>query len=370
MCAPLPDIYYFVCPTISLMKHMKKKDFRMSVSKDIFGQWQYNQSVLFILLCLSLLSCGQEETPDNRQWYKGNLHTHSWWSDGNEYPEVIMDWYKSRGYDFVALTDHNTLAEGEKWKKIPSDSIFQEAFQRYLTAYGEEWVEYRKDSLGALEVKLKTLAEYRSLFESKEEFLILQAEEITDHFGNKPLHMNATNIAEKINPAGGNSVAEILQNNIDAVIRQRDETGRPMIPHINHPNFGFAISLEDMVALENERFFEVYNGHPLVHNTGDSAHISTEEMWDRINMAYLREGKPLMYGLATDDTHNYHRQGRQWKKEWNIRSFLPGQGRIPISQRSYYGLKVPWAVSISRRISCLFAVKSGLLSLIPIQSRI
>jgi hypothetical protein len=107
-------------------------------------------------------------------------------------------------------------------------------------------------------------------------------------------------------------VVEVLQNNIDAVIAQRDELEQPMIAHINHPNFGYAIGLEDMIALENEKYFEVYNGHHLVNNSGDSLHISTELMWDLINIAYVSSGKPLMYGLATDDSHNYHVKGNSW----------------------------------------------------------
>ncbi len=54
------------------------------------------------------------ETPLAR-WWKGNLHTHSFWSDGDDYPEMIIDWYKTAGYDFVALSEHNTLAEGERF---------------------------------------------------------------------------------------------------------------------------------------------------------------------------------------------------------------------------------------------------------------
>ena len=32
------------------------------------------------------------------RWVKGNLHTHSLWSDGNDYPEMIVDWYARNGY--------------------------------------------------------------------------------------------------------------------------------------------------------------------------------------------------------------------------------------------------------------------------------
>jgi len=61
-----------------------------------------------------------------------------------------------------------------------------------------------------------------------------------------------------------------------------------------------------MIALQGEQFFEVFNGHPQVFNLGDSLHIDTETMWDQINIAYLNSGKPPLYGLATDDSHNYH----------------------------------------------------------------
>jgi len=40
------------------------------------------------------------------RFYKGNLHTHSTRSDGKLPPEEVAAAYRSRGYDFLALTDH------------------------------------------------------------------------------------------------------------------------------------------------------------------------------------------------------------------------------------------------------------------------
>lgn len=275
----------------------------------------YLKTTLILLSITVNISCTQQEPVSEqksvKQWFKGNLHTHSYWSDGDEFPEVIMDWYKSNNYQFVALSDHNILAEGDKWVVISEDSIYQNAFRNYLDSYDPDWVNHRMDS-GRIHVKLKTHEEYRGRFEEDGKFLIIQSEEITDNFENKPLHMNATNIQVKIDPQGGNSVSEVLQNNIDEVIKQREETGTPMIPHINHPNFGYGISLDDMIALRGERFFEVYNGHPAVRNLGDSVHISTEQMWDLINISYLNGNQPVMYGLATDDSHHYHVKGSKW----------------------------------------------------------
>jgi hypothetical protein len=40
------------------------------------------------------------------QFYRGNLHTHSTLSDGARTPAEVVGDYRSRGYDFISLTDH------------------------------------------------------------------------------------------------------------------------------------------------------------------------------------------------------------------------------------------------------------------------
>ena len=254
----------------------------------------------FLLL---LLGCNRQV---QSTWQRGNLHTHSYWSDGDDYPEMIMDWYKTHDYQFAVLSDHNVLADTIRWKKIPNAVSHQETFRTYLKQYGEDWVEYEHDSENNLHVRLKQLEEYRPLFEEDGEFLIIQSEEISDSFNKKPLHMNATNIQEFIEPQGGNSVTEVIQNNLDAVKEQRERLKIPMFMHLNHPNFGWAVSVNDFMAVKGERFFEVYNGHPLVNNDGDENHPSTEEIWDILLTDRAVNKKPLLYGLAVDDAHNYH----------------------------------------------------------------
>jgi hypothetical protein len=278
--------------------------------------------IICLFLIISTLSCEQEE---DIPWQKGNLHTHTYWSDGDGFPEMVLDWYKSHDYQFIALSEHNIIANTEKWKKIPKSMIYEQAFEDYLKKYGEDWVEYKNDSTG-VSVKLKTESEYKPLFEEDGKFAIITAQEITDGYGGKPLHMNATNVQKLIEPRHGNSVAETMQNNINAVLEQRASTGAPIMPHINHPNFGWAVTVEDMKSLRGERFFEVFNGHPQVHNYGDSARMGTEEMWDQINIAYLNRNQPLMYGIATDDSHNYHLFGGQYSNS--------GRGWVMVQSKS------------------------------------
>ena len=43
------------------------------------------------------------------QWYKGNIHTHTTESDGDEDPHKVASWYRRHGYDFLVLSDHNHL---------------------------------------------------------------------------------------------------------------------------------------------------------------------------------------------------------------------------------------------------------------------
>lgn len=279
---------------------------------------------LILIIALGMDACSPKNPTPGRKWYRGNLHTHSFWSDGNDYPEVITAWYKQHGYNFLAISDHNVLQEGPKWVTV--DSSDYDHYMRYVRLFGDRWVEVEPlaDSLsdGDAElwrVRLKTMTEYRSLFEEPGKFLLIKSEEISDRFENKPIHVNATNVQKLISPQRGTSVVEVLQHNVDAILDQAAATNKPILPHINHPNFGFAIMAEELAEVHGDNFFEVYNGHPLVHNSGDSAHLSTDAMWDYLLTQRLVENGALFYGLAVDDAHHYSKfdvvranPGRGW----------------------------------------------------------
>jgi hypothetical protein len=47
-----------------------------------------------------------------------------------------------------------------------------------------------------------------------------------------------------------------------------------------------------------------------------------EELWDRLLIHYLKEGRELLYGLATDDAHNYLEYGKSFSN--------PGRGWIMV----------------------------------------
>src|SRR5678815_2248437 len=181
--------------------------------------------ISYLLALLLILPSCTNNNSDGTRWYKGNLHTHSLWSDGNDFPELICDWYRDHDYDFLAISDHNILAEGEKWMKIA------ELRKRgSITALNQYLDEYRKTAQtrgnrddSTFEVRLTNFKDYKAMGERPGKFLIIQSEEISDQFKvpapatrpgatrpttraatTLPIHMIATNVQQVIKPQGGN----------------------------------------------------------------------------------------------------------------------------------------------------------------------
>lgn len=246
------------------------------------------------------------------QWYKGNLHTHTLWSDGNDFPEMVAEWYRTQGYHFLALSDHNVLSESIRW--IPASKVTRsKALEKYQARFGPNWVETRGEP-GAKDhqVRLKPLNEFRALVEERGKFLMIAGEEITGR-----VHMNATNLKTLLKPLRGRSVVEEINANLRAVEEQAKKTGREIMVHLNHPNFRYTVTAEDLAEVVSEQFFEVYNGHPGVGHLGDKHHPPVEHLWDIANTIRIAQLKaPPLLGLATDDSHQYHggnvSPGRGW----------------------------------------------------------
>jgi hypothetical protein len=235
--------------------------------------------ITFLLAGLLLTASFQGFSKKPVTYYKGNMHTHSWWSDGNALPQDVAKWYKDHGYNFLAVTDHNLLQEGKKTRVISKDTV-----------------------------ALKTLAEYRDQFEVPEQFILINSEEVTDAAEKKPVHLNAINISKVIKPQGGPTVLDCLKADYKAMRTSMEGGSTPDWITVNHPNFGWGLKASDLAQC-GARFFEVFNGHPSVNNYGDATHPSTEPMWDEANKWRIDHNEQLLFGTATDDTHQYDQFG-------------------------------------------------------------
>jgi hypothetical protein len=246
------------------------------------------------------------------RWWKGNTHTHTLWSDGDAAPELSAAWYKQHGYHFLVLSEHNVQLEGERWVKVGTGKgeASPAQVQALVERFGAKQVEWRERE-GGNEMRLRTLEELRARFEDRG-FLFIQGEEITDAIGPKraPLHHNSMNHSHVIRPVGGDSMREAMEKTLLAVEEAARRTGKPMLAHLNHPNFHWAVTPDDVAHVLGERYFEVYNGHRGVRNHGDAVHAGTEAIWDYVlTLRLAKLGGDVLYGLATDDAHNYHEQG-------------------------------------------------------------
>ena len=273
---------------------------------------------LILLACLLLAGNIFSQEP---QWFRGNTHTHSLWSDGNDFPEMIADFYVNNGYQFLVFSDHNVLSQGEKWMNVAAlekrkRSLSKPALEKYITRFGKDHVQLRGEG-SAQEVRLKTLDETRALFEKADEFIFIEGEEITGSFNKIPIHINGVNLKKPIAPQSGESITDVIRKTLQAVNNQSLDEKRPMLAHINHPNFQWALKASDIAPVLEEKFIEVYNGHPGVNHLGDAARPGDEIIWDTVNTIRVKEmNAPLVYGVATDDSHTYHggdvRPGRGW----------------------------------------------------------
>ncbi|MBX3176906.1 MAG: histidinol-phosphatase [Candidatus Hydrogenedentes bacterium] len=275
--------------------------------------------ILSAALVASALVFSAQSAAD-AQWYKGATHVHSLWSDGDGAPEIIADWYKSQGWDFLCFSDHNILLEGEKYVPVVADGkLTPERLLAIQQRFGREWIDLRQTGTNR-EMRLKTLAELAAHFEEPGKFILIQAEEMTTAGGNP--HMNAINLREVVPGAPEEGDAAPKMNAyLDAIEAQQAKHGAPMFVHLNHPNWRNALSTETLLAVPRLRFFEVYNGAgPTDRGYPERGVPSTERHWDVVQSMQLRRNPDyILYGVATDDSHNYHKfepgaanPGRGW----------------------------------------------------------
>jgi len=199
-----------------------------------------------LILCL-ILWTAPTLSGENTKWYRGNTHCHTLNSDGDAYPRQVIRWYRDHGYHFLVITDHNHITE-----------------------------------IGPLDT------------DPDDDFLLIQGEEVTDTFKGTPIHLNAIHLDEHVEPQHGTSIVTTLQNNVDAITRAG------ALPQINHPNWKWSFTDRELGQLKNVRLFELYNICLDCNNFTAGGRPGMEEIWDRLLSRDI-----LMYGIASDDAHDY-----------------------------------------------------------------
>jgi len=200
---------------------------------------------------------------------KGQLHTHSAGSyDAKEPPEALLRFYAERGYDFVAITDHNRVSLAAPPTPAPAEAAM-------LVIPGAELTQNAAVCSGP-----PATPGYRCLFHTSALFLqgVVAGQQIKLPFQQERSAAYAAQLAEAARFSG--------------------------IAVLNHPNFHFAVDERLMARLVRGglRLFELSNAaldaqHPSGRGQAESR---TEKLWD----AVLSQGLAV-YGIATDDAHHF-----------------------------------------------------------------
>lgn len=251
------------------------------------------QSIL--LLCLLLTGCATEKC------YKGMLHAHSLWSDGNVPPEEAVAWYKDRGYNFMCLTDHNQLqVDTNRWKKVS----------------GERWT---REQIAY--IRLKPFTELKREFDEPGRFLLMPGHEANRLVGGLQTHLNIINTDKVfLIPDGMKTSDEAFSNIWSSAEGYARLTGRNILLTANHPDwFYFDIQPEVLIRNPRIRFYELCNAdggpmfdpHPFWY--------TPDKYFDIVNAFRIEDGLPSIYGVGSDDTHHYRpedtghcRPGHAW----------------------------------------------------------
>ena len=263
-------------------------------------------------------SVAQAAPTGGKRFYKGQFHTHTYWSDGSAFPEQAIQFYRETGYNFLGLSDHNVYAEGRRVKKVGKGKgrVNQDIFNAYRRAFPQS-AQSETAADGTVEAVVQTYAKMREIFEKPGEFLLLDAVEATtrtydDDGVEHQVHMNYLNVPgvpEFLRTCGTKaSVAQRIGDTLKAVEALAKEKGRETMFILNHPIWRwYDVNPEDLVANPAVRFFELCNGgSPYAPGKGlPTDGFATDRFWDVVNAFRARNGQPLLYGVGNDDTHSY-----------------------------------------------------------------
>ncbi len=190
---------------------------------------------------------------DNAVWLKGNLHAHSTNSDGHLTPERLAEGYRERGYDFLAITDHDVFYEHPEL--------------------------------------------------CKDNFLVLPGMELTAPLNReRSAHLGIIQKGEK----GSIEQGQVFQlKSRGEVLEFIEKYHEDYMIILNHPNWSM-INWDEVADIPHLSALEIYNHScALGCLNGDSTYF-----W----MALFHKGKK-MWAIAADDCHNGREKDPGWPFE-------------------------------------------------------
>jgi hypothetical protein len=213
------------------------------------------------------------QSPDSKSslhWYRGNTHTHTINSDGDSAPDTVVRWYREHDYQFLFITDHEYVTD-----PAPLNAMLG-ASERFLLLPGQEITQWGADPA-------RSAAHVNYLFATKVIFPV----------GERKCEGSGCGATA----AAAVPLADTFKTNIAAIIAAHG------IPQVNHPNYHWSVTPEDLYDIPDDCLLEVWNGQAHINNLGgtdDQGKVrpSAEGYWDIL----LSRGK-LVWAVGSDDSH-------------------------------------------------------------------
>ncbi len=301
-----------------------------------------------LLSPLALNGNTKSAEPVKKRWYKGDLHQHCQWSDGDYFPEWSANWYKTHGYHFICPSDHNVFQDeelrfqcgiGYPMPEINDKEGFRSAFKD-ATSYwkplreqpNRQWamltlkdIEVQKETFGedSIEsrtfedvtfVRLKTFDEVAEMMNEPERFLMIPGYEqtIMHPYTGRNIHMNLINVRETMPDIWPEESYEILRQNFEKAEELYE--GQNYLFTANHPLWPYYdMQPSDLIRLPQIRLYELTN-NGFTQNGMERVSGSTfpEKMWDVINSYRVSHDQGILFGMGSDDFHEMSEFARGW----------------------------------------------------------
>ena len=213
----------------------------------------------------------------DKNFFKGNMHCHSIYSDGKLTPEELKNLFKSNGYSFLAITDHENVynhsyLDDEDFVTITSTELSIKEFPE-------------QSSLSNFKMKVCHLNLYAK---KQDNNLTVCYNKLYDHYNkceSKPVTRKLTEHYDRIYSSEG----------INDIIKIANDNG--FFVAYNHPRW----------SLENYAQYSKYEGLWGLEVINGAVH--TSGLYDyniNVHDDFLRDGKRIFIS-AGDDNHNQSR---------------------------------------------------------------
>lgn len=231
-----------------------------------------------------------------KNWYKGNLHSHTIQSDGCLTPEESVKLYKENGYDFICFSEHDQYTDLRD-RFNSEDFIILPGLEASVCLI--KIPDSEKTRLGIEEEDgdfiVTRFNEIREMFASSKDVSMMKTHHIHGILGNKEMQSQAGNnifcedeytpIRVYINKWDGVCAAQELSDYLKM---------RGCFTTYNHPVWS-RVDIEDVRGVTGVWAIECYN-----YNTVNECGEGLDTLfWDDL----LRHGSDIN-AFASDDNHN------------------------------------------------------------------